>query len=289
MITMNSISGGTTSAYMMMHYPADYNVFALVRTNDVKCKFPDKKIRQMVSDRIGTEFVGTLEFDEIIYTMLDLEQLAGQKISWVTSMTFDELVKKKGMHLPNPTRRFCTEILKVGAIFEFWNSKNIEPWEARIGFRANETRRVYRMKQKLTDDGFQLHSRKIGVWADGNNKGKNKWESIKWQKPIFPLHDIKQTYKDEILQYWKDKAVRFAPVNNCVGCFHKSPASLSVMNKLAPNKFRWFRDIEEEVLQNPRKLGWHKNRRYSDIEKLSFTLEINFDDLSSCDNGYCGL
>ena len=31
MKTVNSISGGKTSAYIAAHYPSDYNVFSLVR------------------------------------------------------------------------------------------------------------------------------------------------------------------------------------------------------------------------------------------------------------------
>lgn len=61
MKTVNSISGGKTSAYIAANYPADYNVFALVRTDDNNCLFPDTKVRQIVSDKIGTEFIGTLE------------------------------------------------------------------------------------------------------------------------------------------------------------------------------------------------------------------------------------
>ena len=53
MTTVNSISGGKTSAYVAANYKADYNVFALVRTSDEKCLFPDAKLRQMVSDRLG--------------------------------------------------------------------------------------------------------------------------------------------------------------------------------------------------------------------------------------------
>jgi diphthamide synthase (EF-2-diphthine--ammonia ligase) len=52
MKTMNSISGGKTSAYIAAHYPADYDIFALVRIEDKNCLFPDAKIRQEVEDRI---------------------------------------------------------------------------------------------------------------------------------------------------------------------------------------------------------------------------------------------
>jgi len=61
MKTVNSLSGGKTSSYIAANYPADYNLFSLVRTDDVRVLFPDAKIRQIVSDRIGKEFIGTLE------------------------------------------------------------------------------------------------------------------------------------------------------------------------------------------------------------------------------------
>ena len=93
---------GKRSSYIAANYPADFNVFALVRTSDPECIFPEK-IRQIVSDKIGTEFIGTLEDDMIIYTILDLEQYIGQKIEWVTGKTFDEIVLRKngtGTYLP---------------------------------------------------------------------------------------------------------------------------------------------------------------------------------------------
>ena len=48
----------------------------------------------MVSDRLGVEFIGTLEDDMIIYTIFDLEQFIGQKIHWVTGKTFDEVITR---------------------------------------------------------------------------------------------------------------------------------------------------------------------------------------------------
>lgn len=48
MKTVNSLSGGKTSSYIAANYPADYNIFALVRIEDKNCKFPDEKIRREV-------------------------------------------------------------------------------------------------------------------------------------------------------------------------------------------------------------------------------------------------
>ena len=112
MKTVNSISGGKTSSFIAANYPADYNIFALVRTNDKSCEYPDKKIRQIVSDKIGTEFVGTLEQDNIIKVMLDLEQFIGKEITWLSPQTFDEVINSNGtgkngkQYLPNMMTRY---------------------------------------------------------------------------------------------------------------------------------------------------------------------------------------
>jgi hypothetical protein len=126
MKTINSLSGGKTSSYIAANYPADYELFSLVRTSDPDCLFPDAKIRQEVSDRIGQEFIGTLEQDDIIYTMLDLEQFIGRKITWITGRTFDDVLQrgKNGkVQLPNAMRRFCT--VEMNPIEKnFWSEKS---------------------------------------------------------------------------------------------------------------------------------------------------------------------
>lgn len=200
MITVNSLSGGKTSSYIAKHYPADYNVFSLVRTDDKNCLFPDAKIRQMVSDRIGTEFIGTLEEDAIIYTMLDLEQFIGSKIDWVTGKTFDEITVRNGKrYLPNVTQRFCTTEMKLQPIFDWWRKNINEVVEMRIGFRANEQSRAKTMLSKTNENG-NLEFKAI-VGKRGGKTNQNKWANIEWQKPKFPLIE-NPTYKDKIEVYW---------------------------------------------------------------------------------------
>ena len=127
MITVNSLSGGKTSSYIAANYPADCNVFALVRIEDEKCKFPDKKIRQEVEDRIQAPFIATAEDDMIIYTMLDLEQFIGQKIEWVTGKTFDQILVRSGgkKYLPNKVQRFGTIEMKIDPIKIWWYDSTI--------------------------------------------------------------------------------------------------------------------------------------------------------------------
>ena len=89
MKTVNSLSGGKSSSYIALNYPADYNVFSLVRTND-KSMYPDAKVRQIVSDKIGCEFVGTTEQDAIIKIMLQLSEKID--IDWITGQAFEDVI-----------------------------------------------------------------------------------------------------------------------------------------------------------------------------------------------------
>jgi hypothetical protein len=279
--TVNSLSGGKTSSYIAANYPADYNVFSLVRTDDKNCIFPDKKIRQEVSDRLGTEFIGTLEEDMIIYTMLDLEQFIGSKIDWVTGKTFDEITVRNGKrYLPNVTQRFCTTEMKLQPIFDWWRKEINQVVEMRIGFRANEQRRAKTMLSKANKNG-NLEFKAIV----GKRKTQNKWADIEWQKPKFPLID-NPIFKDSIENFWQDKNVRFAYLNNCVGCFHRSPVLLKHMSDKHPNKFQWFVDSEENGYG---KRTFKNGMKYKDIKKSLKQTKLFDTDFNECDSGYCGL
>ena len=278
MKTVNSLSGGKTSSYIAANYKADYNVFSLVRTDDKKCLFPDAKIRKEVSDRLGAEFIGTLEEDAIIYTMLDLEQYIGQKIDWVTGKTFDQVINRNGKtYLPNVTQRFCTTEMKLQPIFNWWQNKFNEPVKMQIGYRANEGSRAKTMLSKTNQNGFSTFKAIVG-----KRKTQNKWADIEWQKPMFPLID-NNIYKDKIEKYWKDKPVRFAYMNNCVGCFHRTPILLKHLSDKHPNKYQWFIDAEQDTAT------FKNGMNYEQIKNSFKQTSLFDDDFNECDSGYCGL
>ena len=288
MKTVNSLSGGKTSSYIAANYPADYDVFSLVRIEDENCRFKDEKIRKEVEDRIQAPFIATAEDDTIIYTMLDLEQFIGRPITWVTGKTFDDVVsrdKNGKVQLPTAMRRFCTVEMKIQPIFEFWRENINEVVETRIGFRANETRRANTMMKRTADDGGVMKFKAIVGKSKG---GRNKWRDIPYQIPIFPLiNDI--VYKDHIEEFWRGKPVRFAWMNNCVGCFHKTPLLLKKMWDKHPKKLEWFSDIEKKAMESYRNNQWREEVTYEQIKNWNSQFELFDDDFNECDSGYCGL
>lgn len=283
-VTVNSVSGGQTSAYIAANYDADYNVFALVRIEDADCKFPDEKIRREVEDRIQAPFIGTAEDDLIIYTMLDLEQFIGKKIDWVSGITFDQVIDKKGGWLPTKLHRYCTTHMKLEPIFYWWHKQISEPVEMRIGYRANEVSRKKRIQEKLNNNGLL----EFKATFEKNKRGQNKWELVEWQKPVFPLIDD-FIYKPDIQFFWKDKPVRFAKRNNCVGCFHRHPMLLKKQFIEHPKKMEWFLNMEKIKQKKNIKAKWRSDVSYSQIKEFNLQGDLFDDDFSDCDSGYCGL
>jgi hypothetical protein len=301
MKTVNSISGGKTSSYIAKHFSADINIFSLVRiedTDNLWMKGKDEKTRQLVSDKLGKEFIGTAEMDEIIYTILDLEQFIGSEITWVSGNTFEEVIKKNYGYLPNKMTRYCTVEMKLKPIFN-WLKENTElPVEMRIGFRANEVSRKIGQDEKLNKNGFL----EMPYSFSKSKGGRNKWTNVEWQKPIYPLIQ-NNIYKDQIQSFWNDKSVVFAPINNCVGCFHQNLILLRKRFEWHPEKMEWFVSKEgyKNIVNKTEKNKHNKNIflagqsyqiSYEEIKKIanqSALFDINESDFNECDSGYCGL
>lgn len=279
---VNSISGGKTSSYIAKHYPADINIFSLVRIEDkdnLWMKGKDELTRQLISDRIGKEFIATAEMDEIIYTILDLEQFIGSKIEFVTGKTFEQIIKDRGGYLPNKMSRYCTIEMKLKPIFNWLRENTDLPIEMRIGFRPNEIKRANKVLERADQNGFEYFETIVG-----KRKTQNKWGKIAYRKVTFPLIE-NNISKDLIYNYWNNKPVRFAYRNNCVGCVNRQPLMISHMASKDLEKVKWFE--KQEFKNNSKFLS---DVSFTDILKFNSQGSLfEDDDFNDCDSGYCGI
>lgn len=154
MITVNSISGGKTSSYIAVRYPADYEIFSLVCINEPKARPKDRAVIDYVNGKIGRfddefgEFIATAEDDKTLKVMMDLEQMIGREIIWVRGKSFDNVIDNTGRTLlPNKHYRYCTEEMKLLPIFLWWWHNIHEKVNMRIGFRFCEVDRMERFFQ----------------------------------------------------------------------------------------------------------------------------------------------
>jgi 3'-phosphoadenosine 5'-phosphosulfate sulfotransferase (PAPS reductase)/FAD synthetase len=268
MIKVNSVSGGKTSSYLAVHYPADYNLFSLVRIEDKKCTPKDKKIVKLVSDKIGMEFVATAESDLTLKVILDLEQLIGTEIKWLTGKTFEQIIKDKSNYLPNQMTRFCTTEMKLKPLAEFCRNEIKEIVLTRLGIRYDEEHRV-----DYDNTSFKFHN-------GFSDNGRNKWIFEKYRELEYPLVDDKIEHF-EIYKWSLSTNLNFPKDSNCVGCFHKPVQQLRKNWNDEPLKMQWFADQEKGKSKFKKEMSMNK------IKKIGLQTDFFFGVGSGCNSGGC--
>lgn len=267
MKTVNSVSGGKTSSFLAKHYPADYNLFSLVRIEDARCTPKDKKLVQMVSDKIGMEFIATAESDKTLKVVLDLEQVIGSEIKWLTGETFDELIRKRKF-IPNKMVRFCTSEMKIKPIAEFCRNEIKEIVLTRLGIRHDEDNRV-----NYDNTDFKFHN-------GFSDNGRNKWVTEKYRVLDYPLVDDKIDHY-QIYLWSLSTNLDFPQDSNCAGCFHKPIQQLRKNWEDEPLKMQWFAE------QETAKRRWKEEMSYFDAKKIGLQQDFFFGVGSGCNSGGC--
>lgn len=273
MVRVNSLSGGKTSSYMAAHHPADHDIFALVRIEDVRCAPKDKGLVKAVEDKINQEFIATAESDLTLKAVLDLEQLIGREITWVTGPTFEGTIQRKGGILPNFMLRFCTQMMKMQPIFDYCQ-QNIGMVEMAIGFRYDEIERSARQNN--------VFKTIVGKLPDG----RNKWAEIEWRTCVYPLIETK-VFHGDVRRWAESSGLVFPQDSNCVGCFHKPIQQLRKNIEDEPDKMRWFQEQETPTKDGKKLKQWKKEMSYNKIKEIGLQQDFYFGTGSGCQAGFC--
>lgn len=130
-----SFSGGRTSGYMLRR------ILDAGMDSDTRVVFADT----------GKERAETYDFVRAVQSQWGVE------IHWVGRPGgFAQLIKDKQM-LPHTRMRFCTQHLKVIPIRDFGRSLGWTEWTGAIGIRADEPRRLAKMRGKPNDCRGEEH------------------------------------------------------------------------------------------------------------------------------------
>jgi|GEM_PF-1200462 len=178
MITVNSLSGGKTSSFMAIHFPADHELFACVEqfapywTPEERNQWYDIRIEREKSHnwirRFNSDFVMSAEDDRTLIALHKLslelgtdyrgrhsgtgkiEVLFARDYGVGKYRTYDDIVED---FLPNSRKRLCTEVLKVAPIYNYVrrNIAPIENVEMRLGFRLDELDRTVNLYFKIVE------------------------------------------------------------------------------------------------------------------------------------------
>lgn len=282
MLTVNSLSGGKTSSYMALHYPADVNIFACVCIDYQPAMPKDLTVLAYCLQKLDGNFIASAESEKTLKVMMDLEQKLGKEIVWVRGESFDTIVDNAGC-LPTWNRRFCTTDMKIKPMnnylfFRYGLTKK------NIGFRYDELERAYEIKKgqkpKLkVKEFFDFPESQSLVGSKRKNWNKGVHVSNKNYPLIFDRIE-----KRHIESYWKQcPEFDFPYDSNCQGCHHKSAKLIKENHLREPAILEWFAKQEEKGKYNT----WHDDMiPYRKKFDMNFTGEFDFEG-SSCDMGYC--
>lgn len=249
MKAVTSVSGGKSSAYMALKYPADHYVFAVVLTDHVPSAPKDKGLLRECQNRIP-HFVASHEADLTLVNMLRLEQELGKEIKWVAAEhTLDKFIfgttnepgyRVGKMMLPNSTKRFCTIRSKLFPLFWhcFLHLYDENPLLMNIGFRWDEPRRVE--DYNCDQDKFKYPS----SCSLANKRYSHK--SVHWRIADFPLYRDRIT-NDDVVRFWRNKGWTFPEISNCRFCFHHRDVQQQRQAQLEPENVRWWLEMESKA------------------------------------------
>ncbi len=286
---VNSISGGKTSGYMAIHYPADVNIFACVCIDHPDATPKDRAILKYCQDKLQGNFIASAESVKTLKIVMQLEQLLGKEIIWVRGKSFDEVVNNAGC-LPTWNRRFCTTEMKIYPMFEYLYPRH-GVVETNIGFRFDEFTRGYSIKNGIKEI---RRISKIDYPVSCKNYGQRKQNWVKdfvYQYKKYPLIED-QVVHLEIQSFWKKQHPEFIFPNdsNCQGCHHKPPEIIKKNYIDEPAILDWFAKQEEKKQKygKSKYYTWHDTGvMYRKVFDMNFTGEFDFDDFTMCNSGGC--
>ena len=267
--TVNSVSGGKTSGFMHLNYPTDVSVFALVKSSHPSNHIKDPGILAEVQRRCPGA-VGSMELEATLKAILELEQLSGREIKWVSSeWSFEELVMantdipgyRTSPRLPDTSHRFCTQWLKLYPIWQHCYFERSGLPIMNIGFRADESKRVE--KQDRCDS---LNHIKAPLFCRIKN-GQWQWQRICWREVRFPLYQDGVT-KDHINEAMAKTAIKFPSVSNCAYCPFHLVSEHRKQYQENPRQLEAWTDLEQAVsAHHGRRATFHKNHSVADAAK----------------------
>jgi len=273
MITVSSISGGKSSAYMAIHFPTDIYLFAVVLTDHKGSQPRDPGLLRECQKRIP-HFIASHEADQTLLNVLKLEQEIGKEIIWVASdYSLDKFILGQtqvpgycnGSRLPNQLTRFCTVQQKIMPIFQRCYMHYSTPIIMNIGFRWDENRRVENWT--CDKDKFKYY------YLYDLVKKRYRWKTVEWRISQFPLYEHRID-RQIITEYWNRKGWVFPEISNCRFCFFHSDFQLQVQAQREPSNLEWWLDMES-------KLGYSFGKRPLK-ERLEQPLLFNMNDEEKC-------
>lgn len=283
MKSITSLSGGKSSAYMAIHWPTDYTLFACVLTDDAAMAPKDPGVLRECQKRIPG-FVGSTEVELTLLNVLKLEEMIGREVTWVCAyegqsraswisdqewlpkpLTFDQAIRHR-VGLPDKTKRWCTDELKVQAIYwhvylNILESPDELVW-MHLGYRSDEGHRWDKLNRCAANtiqhpvlcpiDAKNKVAKHRITRPSPETKSAQLWEGCpvpsgirEWRVPHCPMIDAGIDQLD-VMKFWAEQGWRWPLVSNCAHCFFHDDSELRHVNERYAAHIQWAIRKEEE-------------------------------------------
>ena len=266
--TCISFSGGRTSAYM------------LYRTLEANNGLPDGA--RVCFQNTGKEREETLRF------VNECSKRWGVDIDWLEfrdaetkfeKVTFEtasrngepfEAIIRKRKYLPNPLVRFCTVELKVRTCHRYLKSLGWTEWESWIGIRADEQRRL----SKIKNQDYGTHETK---YAPCGIAGVTK-------------HDVAKFWREQPFDLELDNINGETPWGNCDLCFLKNTNKVMSLISREPERALWWAKMETITEPDKPSGGYFRTDRpsYQSMMDSAKNQIDMFDDAGEDISCFCG-
>lgn len=269
--TCISFSGGRTSAYML---------WRVLQSNG---GLPDEAI--VCFANTGKEDEATLRFVQdcgerwdVPITWLEYQQdepryrVVNFQSASRNGEPFEAIIKKRNF-LPNPVARFCTVELKIQPELKFLKSLGWNEWDNFVGIRADEPRRVA----------------KIRANPSGGKSGPER---------LMPLAEAGIT-KNEVGAFWRESDFDLGLSNhngvtyhgNCDLCFLKGASQILSLIAEKPERAIWWAAQENSISNSHIKNGglFRSDRpSYAEMAKFAAEQRDMFDKNEEAIACFCG-
>lgn len=270
--TCISFSGGRTSAYMLW----------LVLQSNGGVLPPETVV---CFANTGKEDEATLRFVQacqdawevpIAWLEYRSDEAGVAKVDFATASRkgepFEAIIRKRA-YLPNPVTRFCTSELKIRPMHKYVRSLGWEEWDQFIGIRADEHRRVSKIRARghsteTTKETMCMPLADAGVTVQGVNAF--------WSAQSFNLELL--TVNGRTLE------------GNCDLCFLKPPAQRLALIKAKPERAVWWMRMENlGVASKPSGARFCKDGpSYADMSIFAAAQHDMFDPSEEAAACFCG-
>ncbi len=184
---------------------------------------------------------------------------------------FARLIEKRS-YAPNPVARFCTSELKVRRMRDYLNDIDSDPWVQYIGIRADEPRRVTKMKGKMEEG----HERHVPLWHAGVTK-----------------HHVGDFWKAQSFDLELPNHNGVTDLGNCTLCFLKGfKKKLSIVQR-NPELADWWIEQEAKLSDKVGTGAFFRSDQpsYAEMKKMATTQQDLFADVAFDDEDiacFCG-